>query len=213
MKHALIIGYGPGLSSGLAKAFGREGYQLSLLARNQQKLDQAVAELAAVGIKASAFTADAYQPTSVVAAAVKARQANGPVDLLLYNAAALKMRDILDETAETIAQDMNACAGSLLDLTKELLPELRSSKGGILATGGTFSLNPSPQFGSLSMGKAALRNLVQQLHTALKPQGIFVGTVTIGGYIQPSDPVYAPDALAQKFVQLLADRDAFEMTV
>jgi short-subunit dehydrogenase len=212
-KHALLVGFGPGLGTSLVRAFAQHGYETSVLARNLDKLKTAVTELQSGGIVAHPYAADAYKPETVVAAAQAARAAHGPVDLLIYNAAALKMRDVLEESAADVATDMNACVGSFLDVTRLLLPDLAARNGAILATGGALGVNPDRRFGSLSMGKAALRNLVYQLHGALAERGVYAGTVTIGGFIQPSDPVYAPDALAQHFVRLAAQRADVEFAV
>jgi NAD(P)-dependent dehydrogenase (short-subunit alcohol dehydrogenase family) len=212
-KHALLIGFGPGLATGIVRAFAREGFGFSLVARNAEKLMNAITALSSEGVTAHGFTGDAYKPDTIVAAAQAARTAHGPVDLLIYNAAALKMRDVLDESAADVATDMNACVGSFLDVTRALLPDLEAAKGAVLATGGGLGVNPDRRFGSLSMGKAALRNLVYQLHGALGERGIYVGTVTIGGFIQPSDPTYAPDALAQHFVRLATQRRDVEFAV
>lgn len=42
-KVALIAGYGIGISAGVAKKFGAEGYKVALLARTQSRLDEASA--------------------------------------------------------------------------------------------------------------------------------------------------------------------------
>jgi short-subunit dehydrogenase len=212
-KHALLIGFGPGLATGLVKAFGAQGFAFSLVARDQAKLAAAIATLKPSGISALPYAGDAYQPASVVAAAQQARAASGPFDLLLYNAAALKMRNLLEEDSTSLAHDLNATVGSFLDVVKIALPDLEARGGAALATGGGLGITPDPRFGSLAIGKAGLRNVVLQLHGLLKPRGVYVGSVVIGGFIQPSDPVYAPDALAQHFVRLAAERDVAEHIV
>jgi NAD(P)-dependent dehydrogenase (short-subunit alcohol dehydrogenase family) len=58
---------------------------------------------------------------------------------------------------------------------------------------------PSPDFGSLSLGKAAIRSLAKMLAEALQPDGICVGTVTICGTVNPEDPKYSPEKIAEKY--------------
>ncbi|HKE29904.1 MAG TPA: SDR family NAD(P)-dependent oxidoreductase [Bryobacteraceae bacterium] len=54
----LICGYGPGISEAVANKFGGEGFQVSVVARNADKLDKAQGTLQARGVQAAAFPAD-----------------------------------------------------------------------------------------------------------------------------------------------------------
>ena len=49
---------GPGMGRSVASRFGREGFQVALVARNQTRLDAYTSELAANGIKAAGFAGD-----------------------------------------------------------------------------------------------------------------------------------------------------------
>ena len=44
MKTIMIAGFGPGISTAVAERFGREGFQLALVARNQDRLDAGATE-------------------------------------------------------------------------------------------------------------------------------------------------------------------------
>jgi NAD(P)-dependent dehydrogenase (short-subunit alcohol dehydrogenase family) len=72
----------------------------------------------------------------------------------------------------------------------------RKKNGVIIFTGGGLALYPHPLFTPLSIDKAALRALAFLLNKELAPQGIFVGTVTIAGAIEP-DTHFAPELIAQ----------------
>lgn len=45
MKTIAIVGAGPGLGLSIAKKFGKNGFQVALVARNEEKLNQLVAVL------------------------------------------------------------------------------------------------------------------------------------------------------------------------
>jgi NAD(P)-dependent dehydrogenase (short-subunit alcohol dehydrogenase family) len=51
-KTIAVFGVGPGMGRSVARRFGREGFQVALVARNQTRLDAFTAELAAEGITA-----------------------------------------------------------------------------------------------------------------------------------------------------------------
>jgi short-subunit dehydrogenase len=73
------------------------------------------------------------------------------------------------------------------------------SKGTILFTGGGFSIHPSPDFASLSLGKVGIRSLAKMLSDALKSNGIRVGTITVCGTVNPNDPKYNPERIAENY--------------
>jgi NAD(P)-dependent dehydrogenase (short-subunit alcohol dehydrogenase family) len=57
-KTIAVFGVGPGMGRSVARRFGREGFQVALVARNQTRLDAFTGELAADGIKAAGFAGD-----------------------------------------------------------------------------------------------------------------------------------------------------------
>jgi NAD(P)-dependent dehydrogenase (short-subunit alcohol dehydrogenase family) len=93
--------------------------------------------------------------------------------------------------------------GALIS-AKQVLPHMREQqRGSILFTGGGLALGPAPQYASLAMGKAALRNLAYSLGGELEDENILVGTVTIAGYIKPGTH-FAPERIADAFWALHA---------
>lgn len=81
----------------------------------------------------------------------------------------------------------------------------------VLLTGGTLALTPYAPYGSLSLGKAGIRNLAQQLHARLKADGIYVGTLTIAGGVDRDSPTHSPALLADLFWQMAQDRTTVEV--
>lgn len=51
------------------------------------------------------------------------------------------------------------------------------------------------------------------LHDALAPRNVHVGQLIIPGAIGGGDPLYAPDALAERLWHVHTDRGAFRTTV
>jgi len=68
MKTLAIFGAGKGLGLSLAKRFGKEGFQVALVARNAVKLQEMVDELKTMGIESAYFTADIYSKEQIEAA-------------------------------------------------------------------------------------------------------------------------------------------------
>src|SRR5579883_3010618 len=86
-----IVGVGTGVSMGVARAFGKDGYALALLARNPDRLAASVNELAQAGYHAQTFAADAGDDASLIQAFTQIRDQMGDPSVLVYNAAAFTM--------------------------------------------------------------------------------------------------------------------------
>ncbi len=210
-KVLLIIGAGPGLSMAAAKKFGREGFTVGMISRSEQKLKSYVKQLSAAGVKSDYAAADAGDTTSLKSAIKTIREKLGLVDVLLYNAVDARLKHIMDESAEDLTNGFQISVAGALTAVQQLHADLKQNKGAVLFTGGGTALYPVPEMGTISLGKAGLRSLAHQLHKALKEDGIYAGTLTITGMIDPASDKHSPDILAEKFYGLYKKRAEAEM--
>ncbi|GAB2588539.1 SDR family NAD(P)-dependent oxidoreductase [Spirosoma areae] len=210
-KVLVILGAGAGISQSVAKAFGRQGFSIALVSRNAEKLNSFTEELTNENIVSQAFTGDVSDEAAMQKTVADIKAALGRIDVVHYNAAAMRMVNVLDETAETLIADFKVNVAGLQTIALVTQTELEANAGAILTTGGGFAMYPSADFASLSIGKAGLRNLSESLSQALGKKGIFVGTLTIKGYVTPESEVHNPDNIARHFWKLYADRTAFEI--
>ena len=187
-KLLTIVAMGDGVGLAIAKRFAREGFAIAMIARNAAKLESFKAMLQAEGYEAYSFAADAGDGSSLQSALALIQTQLGNSEVLVYNVAVLKMESILNETMDTLVADFRTNVAGALAATKAILPVMQAQGyGTILLTGGGFAMYPSPDFGSLSLGKAGIRSLAKMLAEAFKPTGIRVGTVTICGTVNPDD--------------------------
>jgi len=210
-KSILIIGAGPGFSTGVAEKFGSEGYTVGLISRNAEKLQTLSDQLKKKGITSYFTVADAGDQAALEQAISNLKTQLGGVSVLLYNAAALKSKDIWTETTEELVQDFKLNVAHALYSAQLLHDDLKANEGAVLLTGGGLSKNPNPQYGSLALGKAATLNLAIQLNKRLKADGIFAGTITINGFIRPYSPTHSPEILAGKLWKLFQNRTDVEI--
>ena len=68
MTTLAIIGAGKGLGAAVARRFGKEGFSVALISRNQERLDALATELADDGVQAKGFAADVRYPDSLTRA-------------------------------------------------------------------------------------------------------------------------------------------------
>jgi len=210
-KAMIIVGMGEGLSMGIAEYFGAQGFTIGMVSRTAAKLEKLKQLLSQKNISACFATADASDTQQLLAALDELAEQLGQVDILQYNAVDYRYVPILQESIEDLVTGFRVSVGNAFASSMHLLPLLKATQGAILLTGGGSGLNPNPDFATISLGKAGIRNLALQLHQALKPEGVFAGTVTINGWIRHESETHSPAILAKKFWELYSSRDAAEL--
>lgn len=199
----MIIGAGPGIGSALALTFAQEGYDISLMARTPAKLAETCAEIAKkTGRGVRSHRCDAGSEPSIKSALAHARKDFGDVDVLIFNAAAATMGKPTTLTLAHLVEDFQTNVGGALVAAREVASAMRAKKRGtILLTGGGFAYEPSSEFASLSLDKAALRSLTYTLAHELGADGIHVATVTVYGFVQTGTR-FDPHKIAQVYMDL-----------
>lgn len=211
MKTLVIAGVGPGLGLSLAKRFGREGFQIALVARHQEKLGQYAAELEEQGAHALSFTADVTDGAAVKSAFAAIARAMGEVDVFIYNAARIQMISALDTTAETTNEHLQVNLLGAIRCARQLMPGMvERGKGTLLFTGGGGGgLSVLPAVTPLSIGKSALRSYVHCLYAELTGKGVFAGMLSVNGVIEEGT-FFSPENIADAYYDFYARQDDVE---
>jgi short-subunit dehydrogenase len=197
-----IVGFGAGVSMGVAKAFGQEGYVLALIARNPAKLSDNAQALRANGYAVHSFAADASDEASLMQAFTQIRTQLGDPEVLIYNAAISTPGKPSFLDPKLFISDFRVNVAGALIAVQQVLPSMQANhKGTILFTGGGLAFNPFADVCSLAIGKAGIRSLTFSLAQELASSGIHVGTVTICGTVEPGTH-FDPDAIAQSYLAL-----------
>ncbi|MFW9866774.1 MAG: SDR family NAD(P)-dependent oxidoreductase [Candidatus Thorarchaeota archaeon] len=202
-KIITIVGMGPNNGMGIARRFGKEDFIVTMISRNENKLQELQEELEKDGINAYYFAGDASREDSLKNSFHRLKEKVGNTDVLVYNAARLKRRNILAERFESLVTDFKVNVAGVLIAVQEVLPTMLAKKEGtILVTGGHLGIEPHKEFASLSVGKGALINLVKTLAAELTSKNIHVASVIICGIIKPEDAKYNPTAIAENYWKL-----------
>lgn len=202
MKTFLSIGTGPGMGFATAERFAREGFRVVLSARTPDRTAALVARLKARGVEAEGREVDASSPTAIAALVAEVGERYGPVDVLHYNAAAMRKADVQEQPADTFVSDLATNIGGALAATQAVADGMLQRRSGtILFTGGGYAIWPHPDFLSLSIGKAGIRALALGLFDSFRDRGVHVATVTVvAATIDAGSPEAA--AVAEHFWQL-----------
>jgi short-subunit dehydrogenase len=201
-KICTIVGFGSGVSMGVAKAYSQEGYSLALIARNLDKLVENSRALAQTDINVQTFAADAGDEASLIQAFAQIRTHMGDPEVLIYNAAALTPGKPTTLAVDRLIADFRVNVAGALVAAQQVIPAMKTkAHGTILFTGGGLALYPAADVASLGIGKAGIRSLAFSLAQELAGDGIHVGTVTICGAVQPGTH-FDPDKIASSYWQL-----------
>lgn len=195
----IVVGIGPGVGAAVARRFAREGYAVGAVARSAAGLAAQLEPLRAAGTVVEGVTADAGDPAALQAAIALLQQRLGPAEVLVYNAAGVRMTPLATLAAAELAEDLAISVVGALAAAQAVLPGMRErGAGSVLLTGGGYAFEPAPALASLGVGKAALRNLAFSLHADLQPAGVHAATVTIAGPVQPGT-AFDPDRIAEAY--------------
>jgi short-subunit dehydrogenase len=200
-KHVLILGAGPGLSSAVAQRFGREGFEVTLLARSERNLTEVAERLRAENVTVNTVTGDAAD-TQQFRETLESIAAEATPGVVIYNACVIAPADLLSVDVDFLHSTYAVDVLGAISAVQVFTPAMREAGSGtFIATGGYASVFPWWEYASIALDKAALRNSVAMLHDQLKPEGVHVAGVTITGPIAPGTPA-APEVLAESFWDL-----------
>ncbi|WP_439378609.1 SDR family NAD(P)-dependent oxidoreductase [Amycolatopsis lexingtonensis] len=208
----VVVGAGPGLGLGVARAFGRRGFRVGLIARTPEKL---VGELTGAGVTAAAFPADIRDRAALTGALADARSALGPVDVLSYSPSPTgEITGAARTTVPSASAQFELHVLGAITAVGAVLPDMRARGAGtLLLTTGVSSTVPAPFLANVGLAMAGLRNWALGLHAELAPAGIHAATVTIASGVVPGDPVADPDVLGERYYRLHRDADRAEDVV
>ncbi len=209
-RHAIIFGAGSGISASFARLCAREGYALTLVSRNSDKLGPLAHEL-----KARAVSCDATNADDVARVFADLDDVQGGVDLLLYNASSRQRGSVLDVAPEDVAAAVGVTALGGYNVAQQAAKRMVAQGAGtILFTGASASIKGYPKSAPFAMGKFALRGLAQSMARELAPLGVHVAHFVIDGGVRseergrvegPGDPDgkwLDPDAIAQTYMHI-----------
>jgi short-subunit dehydrogenase len=110
MPHVLIVGAGPGIAAATARRFGRDGYDVGLVARREDPLAELGEQLRGEGVTARWAPADAGDAAALTAAVERLIEEIGPVDVVLYNVSIGREVAAAELTPEQLTADLAAGA-------------------------------------------------------------------------------------------------------
>lgn len=229
-KTIVVLGAGPGLGLATARRFGREGFQVALVARTAGRLDALVQGLHFEGIDAAAFPSDLADRHTLPGLIDQITARFGGIDVVEYAPSGLVWLElqasVLDADVESFEYPLDLLLRTPVVLAQRLLPGMIDRGEGSLIFGLAVTASaPYPQIANVGTAAAAARAYLHNLHVALAPTGVYVGLLQVAGmvagsesaehFLRTRDPAQLPAPLdpallADTYWGLYSRRDRFE---
>ena len=223
MPAIMLVAAGSRLGLSLGKIFGSHGFDVALVSRSKERLDELTEKLAAEGVTAAGFPADVTDRSALAAALDSAAGKFGRIDVLHYSSPGagttetLRGTGALDVTVDNLRPQVESICYGAITATRAVLPAMLAvGTGTLLYTTGASSVTPAPVFASAGMARAALRKWALTLNRALADKGVYAGHVAIGTWIAGTPgapegtPLKEPDDIARLYWDLHTGREPAE---
>lgn len=179
-KVCAVIGVGPGNGESLVRRFADEGYQVAMLARSRDYLQQLERDIP----NAHAFPYDATDVKEAAPTFERIAQQLGPLSVLLYNAGGGAFKSAEESSLEEFENTWRINVLGLVAATQACLPQLREhDSASIVITGASASLRGRANTAPFASAKAAQRSLAQSLARQLGPERIHVAYIVVDGVV------------------------------
>lgn len=188
-KAALVTGSSRGIGRAIALELAREGCRVGLCARGQRALEEAAAEVRALGGEAVAVVADVTTEAGVQAAVEATLGAFGQLDILVNNVGGATGASFLDTPVEDWQRAIELNLLPAVRAARLVVPHMRARGGGAIVNiasiygrewGGAYVRRPT-----YIAAKAAEIGMSKALALELAPLGIRVNCVAPGSILFP----------------------------
>jgi NAD(P)-dependent dehydrogenase (short-subunit alcohol dehydrogenase family) len=175
--HALVTGGGTGIGAAIARALAAEGAKLTLVGRRREPL-----ELVASGdFDALVAPADVTDRQQVEAAFALARDAQGPITILINNAGAAESAPFAKVSIEAWRRTMAVNLDALLHCCQAAMPDLLAAEAGRIVTiASTAGLKGYPYSAPYVAAKHGAVGLTRALATELGKTNLTANAVCPG---------------------------------
>lgn len=180
--HAIVTGGSSGIGRAFARKLAAAGYDLTLIARDVKKLDEAAGEMrtafARSGQRVQVLSADVSDAKQAEAAVAAAARAFGTPDLVVTSAGIAVPHYFEDTSVEVHQRSMAVNYFGTLHVVRAALPAMRARRRGrILLVSSGAGLMGLFGYSSYSPSKFALRGLAEALRAELRGDNVGVSIV------------------------------------
>jgi len=178
---ALVTGASSGLGEGFARALAAKGYDLVLVARTEERLEQLAGELErANGSKSEVLAADLRQAADVQKVADRIRE-GGPVDTVINNAGFGTNGAFVELLLDGEIAEVQVNVLAVVVLSHAALGVMVPRRSGrLLNVASLGGFTPAPTWATYGATKAFVLSFTEALHIEAEPHGVHVTVLAPG---------------------------------
>lgn len=177
----LITGASSGIGEATARRYGSSGAHVLLLARDEERLDQAVLAVRKAGGTAKAHAVDLADPEAVAEVSARIASEAGIPDILINNAGAGRWLPLVETSAEEALAMIEVPYLAAFNLTRAFLPGmLARGNGSIACITSPASFLVWPNAAAYTAARHALAGFAEALRAEVKGSGLSVTLVVLG---------------------------------
>jgi len=180
-KKALVTGGARGIGAAIATAFAREGADVAVLDLKLEAAQARASELAGLGVKTFAASADVSDEAEVEAAVKKVEQALGRIDILVNNAGIDTTSVVAEMSTAMWDQMMAVNLRSVFLCTRAVLKPMIARKfGRIINIASQLGHKGAPEMAHYSAAKAGVIGFTRSLAYEVARDGVTVNAICPG---------------------------------
>ena len=214
----VITGAAAGVGRATARAFGKRGARVGLLARGVDDLNAAAAEIEAAGGKALVLPTDVADPDAVEAAAAAVERQFGPIDIWINCAMATIFAQVWQIAPEEFRRATEVSYLGFVYGTMAALRRMRPrNRGTIVQVGSALAYRAIPLQSAYCGSKFAIRGFTESLRSELLHENSRIHLTMVqmpalntpqfdwarnkmGKRAQPVAPIFQPEVAAEAIV-------------
>jgi NAD(P)-dependent dehydrogenase (short-subunit alcohol dehydrogenase family) len=211
----VITGASAGVGRAIVRRFAQRGCKLGLIARGRERLDAAAAEVEEAGGEALVLPTDVADADAVEAAAARAEDELGEIDIWINDAMATVFAPFLEIEPDEYRRATEVTYLGTVWGTRAALRRMKSrDRGTIVQVGSALAYRGIPLQAPYCGAKAAMKNFTESVRTELMHDGSKVrismvqlpahntpqfswGRTRMRKHPQPVPPIFEPEVAAQ----------------
>lgn len=179
-KVALVTGASRGIGAAICAELAREGMDICLVARDEEKMREVAAGLSNADVQTRVHAADLREPAAAEQAVAAAIATFGRLDLIVNNAGATKRADFFTLTEDDWQDGFALKFHGYVRMTRAAWPHLRATKGAVVNIVGIGSRSGSAEFTIGGSVNVAILNFTKAMADIGVEQGVRVNAINPG---------------------------------
>jgi len=172
-RRALVTGASAGIGQAFAEHLARDGWDLCIVARRRQRLEQLARRIRKqYGVAVAVVAAD-LTDSDALRRVERRIDRDGRLELLVNNAATAYFGPFVDGDREVEERQIQLDVLAVVHLTHAALPGmLRRRRGAIINVSSVAALTPGPHYAVYAAGKSFVNAFTEALHFELDGTGV-----------------------------------------